>query len=72
MTRKHYIAIAAKFKAEYESALRKCGCSGEQGMFFEGQAAGVRLAVEAFASLAAQDNPRFDRTRFLNACGVGS
>lgn len=27
-------------------------------------------AVDAFADMFAKDNERFDRTRFLNACGV--
>lgn len=27
-------------------------------------------AVDAFAEMFAKDNPRFDRTRFVNACGV--
>lgn len=27
-------------------------------------------AAEAFIMLASQENPRFDRTRFLNACGL--
>jgi len=27
-------------------------------------------AVDAFADMFANDNPRFDRKRFVNACGV--
>lgn len=27
-------------------------------------------AVDEFALMFANDNPRFDRTRFINACGV--
>lgn len=27
-------------------------------------------AVDAFADMFAKDNERFDRTRFINACGV--
>ena len=27
-------------------------------------------AVDAFAEMFAKDNERFDRTRFVNACGI--
>lgn len=61
MTRKDYVAIAAALKAisaEYAHSV-----DYEQG---------VGAAVIAVADVMARDNPRFDRGRFLKACGVQS
>lgn len=30
----------------------------------------VRVAIDGAAEMFAKDNPRFDRARFLRACGV--
>jgi len=55
MTRKDYVAIAAAFK---NADKRDDG---------ETIAASV---MENIADAMARDNPRFDRARFLKACGV--
>jgi hypothetical protein len=57
MSRKDYRAIASALKA-----------------FKEGQEAGFNPSLadiaSALASVLAQDNSRFDRSKFLEACGV--
>ena len=60
MTRKDYVAIAAALKTagnEYWNA--------DLLLLFAG-------TCERIADVMAQDNPRFDRARFLQACGVQS
>jgi len=58
MTRKHYVAIAGVLKstrpAEHWDANKR-----EQWT----------LDVRAIADVLAQDNARFDRARFIKACG---
>jgi hypothetical protein len=60
MTRKDYVAIAAAIK--------------ETGKYHEHDDAADALAFLArdLAATLAADNPRFDRARFLKACGVQS
>ena len=59
MTRKDYVAIAAALNAVNDPA---------DGNW----AAAVSAVAEAIADTMAADNPRFDRKRFLDACGVQS
>ena len=57
MTRKDYIATADILETLVATA--------------EGDALSAVLdAVDEFAEMFKKDNERFDRTRFLNACGV--
>lgn len=57
MTRKDYIATADILETLVSSV--------------EGEALHAVLdAVDEFADMFKKDNERFDRTRFLNACGV--
>jgi hypothetical protein len=60
MTRKDYVAIAEALGA----ARRFC----ETG----NQRRGTERAVHCVADVMAAGNPRFDRARFLKACGVQS
>ena len=62
MTRKDYILIAAALKAarDYSTA------------HHEQPADTFVTAVLTLCDRLAQDNPRFDRGRFLKACGVQS
>lgn len=62
MTRKDYVAIAAMFNKRGELARNI-------------QNTAVRLThyreiAGDLADVLAQDNPRFDRARFLKACGI--
>jgi hypothetical protein len=59
MTRKDYILIAAAIK-------------GARAQFPKQTLHGSRLVAEYIADALAHDNPRFDRARFLTACGVQS
>jgi hypothetical protein len=45
---------------------------GAKPLFGEGMKAGVRLVAIDLAATLEHDNPRFDRARFLKACGVES
>lgn len=60
MTRKDYVAIAA--------AIKLAGSVNES----TGHKLGVYDVARVLAETLAQDNPRFDRGRFLTACGVQS
>lgn len=59
MTRKDYVMLArviASHRAAYDEG--------------ETQLIGADSLVERIADALAADNPRFDRARFLKACGV--
>lgn len=60
MTRKDYIAIAA--------ALVRASAASET----DNQRRGVQRSALCIADVMAADNPRFDRAKFLAACGVRS
>jgi hypothetical protein len=57
MTRKDYVAIAAAIK----SSQRPATSETEQS---------IAELAKRLCSVFAADNPRFDRYRFLTACGV--
>lgn len=58
MTRKDYVLIADAIKWQMENST-----SAEQQQ-------GVKFTAGELAWRLAQENPRFDRERFLTACGV--
>jgi hypothetical protein len=57
MTRKHYNELARSFQLLY---------AGSKGA----RKSGVLCAALAFAEVAKKDNPNFDKSRFLRACGI--
>ena len=57
MTRKDYVAIAAAIKTA--------------DRYDDGEQIAAAI-VQNIAGVMAADNPRFDRARFLKACGVQS
>lgn len=65
MTKKHYEAIASIILGSYEVAQEN-----EQNGFAIGEAERVEILAKELATYFNQDNPRFDRTRFLQACGI--
>ena len=63
MTRKDYELIAA--------AIHRTGMASRIGKRKSAEQA-IRLAAIDLAANLEHDNPRFDRNRFLKACGVES
>jgi len=59
MTKKHFVAMAAKFKGLMAAAADSPECK-----------AGIILAVYAFCDVAADVNDQFDRERFCKASGL--
>jgi hypothetical protein len=74
MTRKDYVAIAAVFKAQMIRADAIYNEASNADMRARGMLlrAGMQSAAEGVCHVMAADNPRFDRARFLKACGVQS
>jgi hypothetical protein len=77
VTKKHYTALAAAWKSQYDTAMRLKKDATDKGLFnaanlWDGQASGIIVAAETFCTVAVEQNPRFDRARFLAACGVQS
>jgi hypothetical protein len=64
MTRKDHIAIAANLKTARESHAAAV-CPDKARDLLDG-------LVFGFCAILEQDNSRFDRARFLQACGVQS
>ena len=65
MTKKHYEAIAAAFNAARYDVKRKEYAQDDLQD-------GISYAAEHLADYLATENPRFDRERFLVACGLES
>lgn len=68
MTRKDYIAIAAALSLERPALTLEqyaMAPDWDRGTFDE-----WNTIVLRFAGMLAADNPRFDRAKFLTACGV--
>jgi len=65
MTRKDYELIAAAIAGQHSEIP-----SDEPKVWESAYKCGVTDAARALADALAEDNPRFDRARFLAACGV--
>lgn len=61
MTKKHYTAIAAILAKYKNTPLYEADYSDYRTM---------QHIAEALADYFAQDNPKFNRTMFLTACGI--
>lgn len=67
MTKKDYILIAAAFVAAKHDA-----CSKEDSRAAADMCDGADLSAEFLAESLQRDNSRFDRAKFLAACGAQS
>jgi hypothetical protein len=70
MTKKDYIAIARILS---DTKMSICSHSTEQNeiiAFQDGKNRALQQVAHAFAKAAQDDNPRFDRVRFLHAIGL--
>ncbi len=65
MTRKDYVLIANCIKDVYEYQKENDG-KGSRAL----KQGAIRVVAEGLATDFGQENPRFDRGRFLTACGV--
>ena len=70
MTRKHFVALAAMLKLERGPSF--AGGYGSMNDWQRGCYDQWSTIALNLAAVLAQDNPRFDRSRFLAACGVSS
>lgn len=64
MTKKDYIAIAEAIKPTVE-LIKRSTATGTHLAF-----KALRLTTKNIADALASDNSRFDRSRFLRACGL--
>ena len=72
MTRKDYILIADAIRgllAEIEREVATAGCDRTRNII-TGEHLGVRHVAIRLSDQLRQDNPRFDCTRFIEACGL--
>ena len=67
MSKKDYIALAAAIKASHLSQLPT-----DSNAEFAVHLSTLLCVAETIASECAANNPKFDRQRFLAACGVQS
>lgn len=72
MTRKHFEAIASVFATlgDAYDAFADDAASGFDDGFAAGQLQALSEIAEDVADVLAEANPRFDRDKFLDACGV--
>lgn len=73
MTRKDYILIAdaiGELLADIERESAPMAVCDRTRACLAGEHLGVRHAASRLADQLRQDNPHFDRTRFMAACGL--
>lgn len=66
MTRKHYEVIASAIRDEMEVLMEEKMNGLDRGHHM----VGVSLVARRIANRLGDDNPRLDRDKFLNACGI--
>ena len=64
MTKKHFIRFAALLKADIDETARRFPQDAKRT--YDAAA----YAASTFARVAAEDNPRFNHDRFMQACGL--
>jgi hypothetical protein len=63
MSRKHYIEVAKVIRSEVEKA--------EASSLLPETVQALTVLAEELADMFKADNSRFDRARFMTACGLG-
>ncbi len=69
MSRKDYEAIAAVLRAEAES-IQNSHPDRSHYFWRQGHRSAITRTARRLADIFQADNPRFDRERFLKACGL--
>lgn len=77
MSRKHFDAFADKIHRQVTVARKdrkEAISAGDQERENANTSfiSGLNMAVIAFADVASDDNPRFDKERFMTACGFAA
>lgn len=70
MTKQHFVAIAAGFKNQVEALSQLPTNAGYTPAMREFGLNVIKDNVAMFCNVASDANPRFDRARFLAACGL--
>lgn len=69
MTKKQFQAVADLFNDAMEDMT---DYSHMDTGYIVGRAAGIEAMAQDMADYFQKENPRFDREKFLDACGMGS
>lgn len=72
MTRQHFEVIAHSIQRTVAASQAMNGSQSDQRGSAQdsGREQGIKMVVNAISDACASINPRFDRARFLAACGV--
>ena len=70
MTKRHFEAIASGFKNQIEALAHLPTNAGYTPTMREFALNVIKDSVAMFCNVAQDANPRFDRARFLAACGL--
>jgi hypothetical protein len=66
MSRKHFIAVAAAIRSQ----LPTVNTMSSKPEYRQAYTDGVKDVARTLCEVFAAGNPRFDRARFLSACGI--
>lgn len=70
MTKKDYVKIAKVLKDKRDLLGPQETWTNEDKRHFAGFLQACDMLIESFADMLAEDNPRFDREKFIRACGI--
>lgn len=70
ISKKHFEQFANEIRALVEDTQRSCERKEIPPREAFNYVQGLRHAARVFADVAAQSNPRFNRTRFMSACNL--
>lgn len=64
MSKRHFEKLAKILREQSEHAANNC----PEGLYREGRKDSIEWLRDAIADMCCEENPRFDRARFLAAC----